>query len=500
MTRLATRRVLKGAGRIGPTVDAKHGLSRRGFGAQVRRPVTGPARRATEPVMTVQQHALSDTIVACATAEGEGAIAIVRLSGAQAGAIAQALAPGPRAARELVRARLRAANGDLLDDAMLVEMPGPRSYTGEDVVELHLHGARVVVQAVLAACQALGARLAGPGEFTLRAFVNGRMDLTQAEAVGDLVGATHDAQRRAALVALAGGLSSQVLALIEPLEAVLTDWRAALDFPEYPTGEGWDAAHAGVLAGVAAQLDALLARSRVDLRRGFRVALCGAPNVGKSTLLNAWAGEHRVLVDAQPGTTRDPVEVELLDGATRWSVCDTAGMHAAASGLEAAGIALGRQWAARADYVLWLCTGEQPVWPDASLRVDAVVGGKADLLSEGGKKHVAAAAQARGLTFLGWVSGKTGTGVAALRQATLGALGDTTLSEGRLSVRQRHLEALLAARAALGRVIAAHAAGDSLDVLAYDVEEAAKWLGSIVGRDIDAAVLDRIFSAFCIGK
>lgn len=449
--------------------------------------------------MSAKIDALTDTIVACATPPGEGAIAIVRLSGPEARRIAARLAPerAVKTSHQLVRGRIVDTSGTLLDDAMVVEMHAPRSYTGEDVVELHLHGSRVLVEAVLAASLELGARLARPGEFTLRAFLRGRMDLAQAEAVADLIVSRNETQRRVAAGQLDGGLSRAVGELEERLERRLAECRAALDFPEYQTGSGLAEAGVADLDAIMCRLQEFIERSRSDLHRGLKIVLCGAPNVGKSTLLNAWAGRERVLVDEEPGTTRDPVEVDLTSGTTQWSVCDTAGVHRDATGVEARGIEMSREWIQRADHAVWLVSPDDPVWPEPGLAV-RVLGSKGDKAGPDKRLEIEAQARAAGCEIDGWVSARDGEGVVELKERLLGRVD--LPEDGVVVVHRRHVAALERARAALGRLRAAQREGATLDVLAVELEEATLALGEILGRNVDVAVLDRIFSQFCIGK
>lgn len=444
---------------------------------------------------------LSDTIVALATAPGEAAVAVVRLSGIGSRGIAAAIAPGRRsiASHRLVRAKLVAGDGTVLDDGMVVEMHGPRSYTGEDVVELHLHGSRAVAQVVIERCCELGARLAEPGEYTLRAVLNGRMDLAQAEGVAQLIGARSETQRQIATAQLEGRLSQRVNSQLDRLEAVLASWQAALDFPEHDSGAELLAEHRRTLVEVEREVQAVISGARVAAKGRVQVVLCGAPNVGKSTLLNAWAGEERVLVDEAPGTTRDPVEVELGEGLVRWSVWDTAGIRDVKPGLEARGIEMARERAGRADLALWLVAGDVPSWPPAGLVVQ-VVGSKSDLLSPDARQALEDEAQRRGLAFLGWVSAATGDGVAELRARIAAELGGEERPGDVVVVRQRHLEAFGRAAAALSGTLVAWDAGRTLDVLAMDLEDAVAALGEVVGRHVDAEVLDRIFAEFCLGK
>ena len=446
-------------------------------------------------------HAVADTIVACATAPGEGAVAIVRLSGPRALEVGRALAPAkrPRESHRLSVVKVVGRDGTLIDEAMICEMHAPRSYTGEDSVELHLHGSRSVVQSAIDEAQAHGARMAAPGEFTMRAFLNGRMDLAQAEAVGDLIAASGDTQRTVAADHLRGGLSRKVAELQHQLEGVVANAQAALDFPEEPTGEGLDPIDRRTVASVKEAVSTLIKNARMDLRRGRQICLCGAPNVGKSSLLNRWVGDERVIVDDQPGTTRDPVEVEFIDGLVRWSVFDTAGIRDEATGVERRGIDMTLERARSADLAIWLINPEAPVWPPEDLRV-SIVGAKADLADQDLRADIESESAQRDRPFLGWVSSKSSEGVDALRRGVAAQLHTPVEAGATVVVRQRHTEALVSAMEALGRFDEAAQGGLSLDVLAIELEDAVRALGWILGRDVDTALLDRIFSEFCIGK
>ena len=446
-------------------------------------------------------HAVSDTIVACATAPGEGAVAIVRLSGPKALEVGRELAPAKRdrTSHRMSVAKVVDRVGGLIDEAMICEMHAPRSYTGEDSVELHLHGSRSVVQSTIDEALAHGARLAAPGEFTMRAFLNGRMDLAQAEAVGDLIAASGDTQRTVAADHLRGGLSRKVADLQHRLEGVVANAQAALDFPEEPTGEGLDPIDRETVREVQASIVSLIGNARVDLRRGRQICLCGAPNVGKSSLLNSWVGDERVIVDDQPGTTRDPVEVEFIDGLVRWSVFDTAGIRDAATGVERRGIDMTLERARSADLSIWLVNPIDPVWPPADLRV-SIVGAKADLADNATRRVVEQEATRQDRRFLGWVSSKSAEGVDALRRGVASEVHTPVEAGATVVVRQRHTEALASALEALERFDEAAAGALSLDVLSIELEDAVRSLGWILGRDVDTALLDRIFSEFCIGK
>lgn len=442
---------------------------------------------------------LNDTIVAPATAPGEAAVAIVRLSGGGALEIGRELAPGKRRPHVMHRAMVADAGGVKLDDALVCEMHAPRSYTGEHVVELHLHGSRFVVERVVARACELGARMAEPGEFTLRAFLRGRMDLTQAEAVLEVLSAANAKQLAHAQAQLEGALSKRVAGMLSALESVIAEGRASFDFPEYDTGAGLAEEHVLAAEGVVRELYALIEAARPEAKKARTVVLCGAPNVGKSSLLNAWSGTERVLVDDAPGTTRDPIEVEMTEGLQRWSVWDTAGFRAEAVGLEARGIALALERARAADLAVWVLAPDAPVWPPEGL--DArVIGGKADQASVSRRTTLEAEAEKRGLGWLGWVSARTGEGVADLRSRLSRGVDNDARAGDIVVVRERQVAELREAVLALEQAVAENRRGATVDLVVASLEAGAFALGRVLGRNVDAAVLDRVFADFCIGK
>ena len=444
---------------------------------------------------------MTDTIFAPATAAGRAAVAVVRLSGPRTRETLEAVAGKLPAARRASLRRLK-HYGLALDDALVLWMPGPASFTGEDSAEFHLHGGPAIVEAVTLALSALGLRLAEPGEFTRRAFQNGRMDLAQAEAVADLVDAETAAQARQALAQLEGGLSRRYDSWRETLVEALAVLEAAVDFPDEDLPENVSARARPGLERLLDELDDALsdeARGR-RVREGYRIALIGAPNAGKSSLLNAVAGRDAAIVTPTPGTTRDVIEVPLVLAGYKALLADTAGVREATDSIEAEGVRRARAWAEGADLRLWVVDGAtgDNTWHWArglTHAGDLLILSKADLPE--GADAVAARADglARGLESLAVSALSEGDSLRAiLERRVVAALSG---AEFPAATRLRHAESLREARS---RLAGALAQADQVELAAEDVRLAARALARVTGR-IDAEdVLDRVFSTFCIGK
>src|SRR5215469_817073 len=302
---------------------------------------------------------MRETIFAPATAPGRAAVAVVRISGPSARKALRALAGRTPPPRRASFRRLRAPDGAPLDAALILWFPGPNSYTGEDVAELHLHGGPAVVGEVAQALTALGLRLAEPGEFTRRAFEAGRLDLDQAKAVADLIDAETEAQARQALDQLAGALGRRYATWRGALAEALAYLEAAVDFPdEEPPADVAGRARPAI-GRLVADLEAALgdARRGERVREGYRIALVGAPNAGKSQLLNALLAREAAIVTATPGTTRDVIEVPLVLAGYKALVADMAGLRTASEAIEAEGVRRARDWAEAADLRLWVADG-----------------------------------------------------------------------------------------------------------------------------------------------
>lgn len=456
----------------------------------------------------------SDTIAAIATAvaPGEGSVAIVRLSGPQAEAIGRQLfvAPGQQvweSHRVLYGHVVDPASGERIDEALLLLMRAPRSFTREDVVELHGHGGLVCVQRVLELVLAAGARRALPGEFSQRAFLNGRLDLTQAEALAQLVTARSRRAAQLAMAGLDGGLQRRLGALRSLLLDQLAELEARVDFEdELPPLDG-----AGVVASLDAvrhELELLVAEARQGelLREGLRVAIIGRPNVGKSSLLNCLSRRERAIVTDLPGTTRDVLESELVLEGVPLTLLDTAGIRDTADPIEQMGIARSHSALASADAVL-LLFDLQAGWTPADARLHEQVPDGAALLIAGNKADRAgvepgwvpadaAALQPAAVAF----SALTGAGTAVLVSALLQRCGASGSAGLQVALNQRQRDLAAAAAASLARALGAAAQQLPWDFWTIDLRAAVLALGEITGDAVSEAVLDRVFSRFCIGK
>ncbi len=439
-----------------------------------------------------------DTIAAVATAPGRGGVGIVRVSGPLAPGIAQSLTGRKLAPRNAVYCDFRDPDGAALDRGIAIRFEEPRSLTGEDVLELQGHGGPVVLDMLLERVLSLGARRAEPGEFTQRAFVNGKMDLAQAEAVLDLVNSATRQAARGALRSLSGEFSRRVHGIARALLELRVFCEGAIDFPDEEIDFLSESDVGDRLERVRARLSALRADARQGalLQDGLNVVIAGAPNVGKSSLLNRLSGEDRAIVTNVPGTTRDTLDADFdLDGMPV-RVVDTAGLRETGDAVEAEGVNRARRAMAAADVVLWVVDDR-----DASSESAGACRG-AD--------SPAASIVARNKTDLsGRPTGRLSPGVVRICALTGDGIDDLATEiqraagyragEGLFTARARHLDALRAADDALGA--AAERLGASQgELVAEDLREAHEHLGRIVGRVSPDDLLGEIFASFCIGK
>jgi tRNA modification GTPase len=443
----------------------------------------------------------ADVIAAIATGSGRAAIGVIRLSGRELGRFMQALLGRVISPRQATLADFLDGHGRPLDTGIALYFPGPNSYTGEDVLELQGHGGPAVLQLLLRRCLALGARLAQPGEFSRRAFLNEKLDLTQAEAVADLIEASSEAAARAAMRSLKGEFSVQIRELVAELVALRARVEASIDFPEDDTDTSGEQAVGLALERIRNRLHELQIRAASGklLRDGAQVVLIGPPNVGKSSLLNQLAGEDVAIVTALAGTTRDTVRTEFLLHGVPIHLVDTAGLREPENLVEQIGI--DRAWKAvrEADLVLWVSDVERQddaerdsvlaEIPGSTKRI--MVLNKIDLVNrqpglarEGGEMQVE-------------VSARTGAGIDLLRKGILEATGRLVEGEGVFLARERHLEGL---ERAGGHLKSATDCVSQQELFAEELRLAQLALGQIMGEFSADDLLGEIFAKFCIGK
>jgi tRNA modification GTPase len=442
----------------------------------------------------------SDTIAALATAPGRAAVSVVRASGSLVSEIMAQAVERPLPPRRAVFTRFVDRAGAPLDNGIAIFFPGPASYTGEDVLEMQGHGGPVVAGMLLERCMELGARLAEPGEFTRRAYLNGKLDLAQAESVIDLINASTSDAARSALRSLNGEFSTRIQALSVQLRELRVLVEAGLDFPEEDIGTIHREDEERRLQQAETALESILGASQQGslLREGVHLVLAGAPNVGKSSLLNRLAGQELAIVTDFPGTTRDAIRESINLRGVPFHIVDTAGLREAHDPVEALGIE--RTWAAvqSADIILWVTDAAKAgmAAPELLARMPSDVPrvhviNKIDLVSEA-PRIVRDAAE---ITV--WLSARTGAGVELLQQALLQQAGWRNTGEGALLARARHLQALHAAR---GHLRHARDVVFRAELFAEELRLAHDALGGIVGRGSSDDLLGEIFSRFCIGK
>lgn len=447
------------------------------------------------------------TIYALASAAGRAGIAVVRISGPAASGVLRALTPArpslprPRVATRAILSAINASPGadaDVIDDALTLWFPGPASFTGDDVVELHVHGGQAVLDALFASlAQYPGVRPAAAGEFSKRAFLNGKMDLTAVEAVADLVDAETAAQRRQALAQMGGALARLYDGWRERLIKAMAFAEATIDFAEEDIPDSLIADGLREVAAMSAEIHAHLADAGIGerIRSGLRITLSGAPNVGKSSLLNALAKRDVAIVSDIAGTTRDVIEVPLDLAGFAATLIDTAGLRETADSIESEGVRRAREQAAAADLRVYLLDAAAPGPLPAPDEVDLLVVNKSDAVDTDDSPWWPNDAMV--------LSAKTGAGLSAFidtLSARVRALTASRAAESPPLTRARHRAALQDCVAALDRVSAAAMGGGDIEMMAEDMRLAAQALGRITGRIDVEDLLDRIFRDFCIGK
>jgi tRNA modification GTPase len=488
-------------------------VSVEGLPGSTRASHAGPGTSATDSSFTtLRRH--HDPIVALATAPGRGAVGIVRASGRDLGPLIQALCGRQLVPRLATLLPFTAADGQVLDRGLAIHFPAPHSYTGEDVLELQAHGGPVLLQLLLARClQAQpGLRLAEPGEFTERAFLNDKLDLAQAEAVADLIDASTEAAARSASRSLSGAFSAEVAALAERTVVLRMLVEATLDFPEEEIDFLEKAGARAKLDGLLQTLDTALARARQGalLREGLRVVLAGQPNVGKSSLLNALAGAELAIVTPIPGTTRDKVSETVQIEGVPLHISDTAGLRSGSTD-EVERIGIERSWQAIADadtvvFLHDLTRLGQPDYDaaDAAIAHELPAGvpalhvfNKVDLANPDAPGDLGPSLPKHSIAL----SARSGQGLDDLRQALLRQAGWQAAPEGLCIARARHVHALQRTRGHVMRALEHAAQRDTaLDLLAEELRLAHRALGEITGEFSNEDLLGEIFSRFCIGK
>ena len=453
---------------------------------------------------------MADVIAAVATGKSPCAIGILRLSGDGAAAVCgkvflpQSGTPLTKAPnRKLVLGELLDEQGRVIDQAMAVYTRGPHSYTGEDTVELQCHGSPAVLAAGLTALFHAGARQAGPGEFTKRAFLNGQMDLTQAEAVVDLI----DAETADAAANAAGQVGGALLRKIDPIYDRLTDlmshFHAVLDYPDEDIDPFTLSGYENTVRMAVRDLSALLdtyGRGRV-LKHGARAVILGRPNVGKSSLLNALAGYDRVIVTDIPGTTRDTVEETVRVGRHMLRLLDTAGIRETADRIEQMGVERAEQAAAEADLAIFVCDGSVPLTDEDQRAMDAALECPRSLALLN-KSDLGAVVQPSDLWFeyVIPVSARTGDGLDGLEEALDMMFPEGEPCDGSILTNARQAGAVLRALKALESAELAMKRGQTPDAVLCDVEAAMEALGEVTGRTVREDIVGRIFERFCVGK
>lgn len=446
-----------------------------------------------------------DTIVAIATPPGRGGLGIVRVSGPASLDLASAISRRdlPLVPRQAHFCKIHDHNASVIDEGLLIFFPGPGSYTGEDVLEVHAHGSRIVLNQIVDHVLKAGGRLARPGEFTERAYLNNRIDLVQAEAVADLIDATSAHAARSAMRSLEGEFSDRINRLLEQIINVRTFIEGALDFPDeeidFLSGSDIDKQ----LAAISDNLDTIIARAKQGaiLKEGVNLAIVGKPNVGKSTLLNRLAGREAAIVTEIAGTTRDPVEQDLLVEGIPVRVIDTAGLRETGDKIESEGIRRTHGAMSGADIVVYVQDCNERTEKDIpwlrqySDKKVMLVTNKIDICgldpsSEIVDEHIISVS----------ISAKTGTGMELFMGQLKKLLGVQELFEDVFIARKRHLQSLERTRQFINAAASVAVGKTAPEIMAEELRQAQEALGEVTGKYVADDLLGSIFSSFCIGK
>lgn len=437
-----------------------------------------------------------DTIVAQATPSGRGGVAIVRISGPQTKEIAQAILGQLPLPRTACFSSFLDKNGEVLDQGIAIFFSAPQSFTSEDVLELQGHGGPVIVNLLIQRILALGARLARPGEFSERAFLNGKIDLAQAESIADLIHASTEQAARSALRSMQGEFSQKIHQLVEALIELRIYIEAAIDFAEeeldLPSNQNIKQRFIHILSAVAAIQQS--ARQGSLLREGVNVVIAGKPNVGKSTLLNLLSGKELAIVTDVPGTTRDTLREQIQIDGLPLHLVDTAGLRETADPIEQEGIRRAQKAAEEADLLLYLIDAQDVLPPNLNPHSTIVVRNKIDLTGE------AATLSEKEGTKIVSLSAKENKGLDLLKEVIKTAVGFSLQQEGTFSARQRHLDAIAKAKLCLNTAFQQLQTTCASELIAEDLRQAQKNLSEITGEFTTEDLLGRIFSSFCIGK
>ena len=446
----------------------------------------------------------TDTIAAVATARGNGPVGMIRLSGPNASAIASQVTNTALTPRFAHYTSFTAASGDVLDKGIALYFPGPNSFTGEDVVELQGHGGHIVLQSILTRCLDLGARSAQPGEFSERAFLNGKIDLLQAEAIADLIAAENETAAKLASSSLAGGFSTLVTTLSQRLNELRALTEASIDFPE----EDIDVLkrHSVIerLNECQATISSLLNDVSTAQRKtqGYTAALFGAPNAGKSSLLNALAHDDVAIVTHLPGTTRDTLKQTINISDLSLEIIDTAGIRETQDVIEKEGVKRAKHTAGMADLIIHVVDDTCPLDQDVD---EMDFPGERNLIikvhnkiDQSGRTAGVITSQ-DGITRVG-VSAKTGEGLQSLTSVIETILLGEGHQTSQFSARQRHVEALTVANEHLTNALSAYSLHNAAELLSEDLKLVQNAIDSLTGKVSSDDILGQIFSSFCIGK